>query len=150
MLTKMVEDDEGCNVGVECLGIAAEAANPCVVHYSLDEDLDAALSSLVGLIVFNQGGPGNFDANAVDARSFRVDCWVMAGWMGGWAYEESAVVVKIPIHTGNKSPEVVDAIDAVIGGLEKDKQNGIGETDKIIVGGLSIDGEEERLGCCEG
>jgi hypothetical protein len=49
-----------------------------------------------------------------------------------------------------ESPEVVDAADAVIGGLEKDRQDGVGETDKILVGGLSIDGEEERLGCCEG
>ncbi len=55
-------------------------------------------------------------------------------------------------HTkgGNESPEVLDAVDAVVGGLEKDWQDGIGETDKIVVGGLSIDGEEECLGYCEG
>jgi hypothetical protein len=58
-------------------------------------------------------------------------------------------VVKIPIRTGNNSPEVVDAVDMVVGGLEKDRQDGIGETEEIIVGGLSIDGKEERLGCCE-
>jgi hypothetical protein len=44
----------------------------------------------------------------------------------------------------------VDAVDVVIGSLEKDRQDGIGETDEIIVGGLSINGEEERLGCCKG
>ncbi len=70
--------------------------------------------------------------------------------MGGWAYKESAKVMKIAVCTGNKSPEVVDAIDTVVGGLEKDRQDGIGETDEIVVGGLSIDGEEEHLGCCEG
>ncbi len=46
----MVEDGEGCNVGVKRLGIA-EVANPCVIFNGLDEDLDAALSSLVGLEV---------------------------------------------------------------------------------------------------
>jgi hypothetical protein len=46
----MVEDGEGCNVGVKCLGIA-KVTNPCFVYNSLDEDLDAALSGLVGLTV---------------------------------------------------------------------------------------------------
>ncbi len=62
----------------------------------------------------------------------------------------SSVVMKIPIRAGNKSPEVVDAIGAVVGGLEKDRLYGIGETDKIIIRGLFIDGEEELLGCCKG
>jgi hypothetical protein len=55
--------------------------------------------------------------------------------------------MKTPIRAGNKSPEIVDSIDAVVGGLEKDRQDGIGETDEMIVGGLSINGEEECLGC---
>ncbi len=59
-------------------------------------------------------------------------------------------MVEIAIRTGNKAPQVVDAVDAVIGGLENDRQDGIGEKDEMIVGGLSIDGEEEHLGCCEG
>jgi hypothetical protein len=46
----MVEDGEGCYIGVKCLGIA-KVANPRVVYYGLDEDLDAALSSLIGLVV---------------------------------------------------------------------------------------------------
>jgi hypothetical protein len=58
--------------------------------------------------------------------------------------------MQIPIRTGNKSPEVVDAADMVVYGLKKDRQYGIGETDEIVVGGLSIDGKEERLGCCKG
>ncbi len=45
--------------------------------------------------------------------------------MGGWAYEWSAIVVKKAIHAGNKAPQVVDAIDAVVGSLEKDRQDGI-------------------------
>jgi hypothetical protein len=59
-------------------------------------------------------------------------------------------VVDIAIHAGNKAPQVVNAIDTVIGGLEKDRQDGVLETDKIVVRGLFINGEEERLGCCEG
>jgi hypothetical protein len=48
----MVEDGEGCNVGVEHLGMT-KVANPCVVYYGLDEDLDAVLSGLVGLVVLD-------------------------------------------------------------------------------------------------
>jgi hypothetical protein len=59
-------------------------------------------------------------------------------------------VVEIAICAGNEASQVVNAIDMVVGGLEKDRQDGIGETDKIVVGGLSINGEEEHLGCCEG
>ncbi len=59
--------------------------------------------------------------NAVDVRTFCIACRVIAFWMGGWVYKGSAVVVKIPVCTGNKSPEVVDAVDAVVGGLEKDR-----------------------------
>jgi hypothetical protein len=113
---------------------------------SLNEDLDTALSGLIRLIVLNPGASGGFVMNAVDARSFRIDHWVIACRMGGWAHEGSAVVMEISV----KSPEVMDAVDTVVGGLEKDRQDGIGETDKIVVGGLSINGEEERLGCCKG
>ncbi len=58
--------------------------------------------------------------------------------------------MKIPVHAGNESPEVVNAADVVVGGLENDRQDGVGETDKIVVRGLSINGEEEHLGCCKG
>ncbi len=120
----MVKVGEGCNIGVECLGIA-EVMNPHVVHNSLDEDLDATLSGLMGLVVLNQGGPCSFGANAVNKRSFRVDCRVIARRPGSWAYKGSAVGVKIPVRTGNESPEVVNAIDVVAGGLEKVRQDGI-------------------------
>jgi hypothetical protein len=46
----MIEDGEGCYVGVKHLAIA-KVANPRVMYYGLDEDLDAMLSSLVGLVV---------------------------------------------------------------------------------------------------
>ena len=59
-------------------------------------------------------------------------------------------MVEIVIRAGNKAPQVVDTVDAVVGCLEKDRQDGIRETDEIVVGGLSIDGEEERSCCCEG
>ena len=114
------------------------------------KNLDAALSGLVSLVVLKQGNPGGFGTNVVDARSFRGDCRVVTGRMGGWAYKGSAVVMEIAIHTGNKAPQVVDAIDKVTGCLEKDWQDGVVEMDEIVVGGLSIDGEEKHLGCCEG
>ncbi len=59
-------------------------------------------------------------------------------------------MVEIAIRTVNKAPQVLEAVDAVVGSLEKDRQDGIGETDEIVVGELSIDGEEERVGCCKG
>jgi hypothetical protein len=65
-------------------------------------------------------------------------------------YKGSAVMMEIAISAGNKALQVVDAINAIVGDLEKEWQNGIGEKDEIIVGGLSINGEEEHLGCCEG
>jgi hypothetical protein len=88
--------------------------------------------------------------DAFNARSFRINGWVIACRMGGWAYERSAVMVEVSLCIGNKSPEVVDAVDTVIGGLEKDRGDSIGEKDNIIVRGLSINWEEEHLGCCEG
>jgi hypothetical protein len=145
----MVEDVEGCNVGVKCLGIT-KVVSPHVVYNSINENLDATLSGLVSLVVLKQGGPGSFGANAVDARSFRGDRWVVTGRMGGWAYKGSTVMVEIAIRASNKAPQVVDIVDVVVGHLEKDWRDGVRETDKIDLGGLSIDGEEERLGCCEG
>ncbi len=44
------EDGEGCYIEVKLLGIK-KVANPHVVYYSLDEDLDTVLSSLIGLVV---------------------------------------------------------------------------------------------------
>ncbi len=41
--------------------------------------------------------------------------------MGGWAYKESALVVEIAMHAGNKAPQVVDAVDVAVGGLKKDR-----------------------------
>ncbi len=94
--------------------------NPRILHNSLNEDLDAMLSSLISLVVLDLGGPGSFGAYVVDARSFRVDCRI-ARLTGGWAFEGSIVVVEVPVRVGNKSPEVVDAVYAIVGGLEKDR-----------------------------
>jgi hypothetical protein len=145
----MVKEGEGCNVGVKIPGVA-KVANPPVFHNSLDEDLDTTLSSPISLLVLDLGGPGSFGMNSVDATSFRIDHWVVARRTYGRAHKRTAVVMEVPVCIGNKSPEVVDTIDAVLGRLEKDGHAGIGETDKIVIGGLSISGEEERLGCCEG
>jgi hypothetical protein len=48
----MVEDGKGCYVGVEHLRIT-KVANPCVIYYGLNEDLDAMLSGFVGLVVLD-------------------------------------------------------------------------------------------------
>jgi hypothetical protein len=61
----------------------------------------------------------------VDTRIFHVDWQVITGPMGGWAYKGSTVVVEIAIRAGNKAPQVVGAIDAVVGGLEKDRQDDV-------------------------
>jgi hypothetical protein len=63
--------------------------------------------------------------DTVYARSFRVDHRVVTGRTGGWAYEWSPIVVEIAIRAGNKAPQVVDTVDAVVGGLEKDRQDGV-------------------------
>ncbi len=42
--------EKGCYIGAKHLGIA-KVANPRVVYYGLDEDLDAVLSMLIGLVV---------------------------------------------------------------------------------------------------
>jgi hypothetical protein len=73
------------------------------------------LSGLISLVVLNHGNPGGFGANTIDARIFRIDVWVVACRTGGWVYKGSAVVMKIPVCTGNESPEVMDTIDTVIG-----------------------------------
>jgi hypothetical protein len=54
--------------------------------------------------------------------------------------------MEIAIPAGNKAPQVVDAVDAVVGCFDRDWHDGVCEMDEIVVGGLSIDGEEERLG----
>jgi hypothetical protein len=113
MHAKMVEDVKGCNVVVNHLGIA-KITNPRVVYNSLDKNLDATLSSLVGVVALKQGSSGSFGANTVDARRFCGDRWVITDRTGGWAYKGSAVMVKKAICTGNKAPQVVDAIDAVV------------------------------------
>jgi hypothetical protein len=87
---------------------------------------------------------------AFDGRSFCIDVRVIARWTGSRAYEGSTIVVDVPICIGSESPEVVGAIDMIIGGFKKDQGDGNGETDKIVVCGLSIDGEEEGLDCYEG
>jgi hypothetical protein len=67
-LGKMVKEGEGCNVGVEPLRIV-KVANPSILHNSLNEDLDAALSGLTSLVVLELGGPGSFGTNAVNGEA---------------------------------------------------------------------------------
>jgi hypothetical protein len=42
----MIKDGKGCNVVVERLKIV-KVANPCVIYYGLNEDLDATLNGLI-------------------------------------------------------------------------------------------------------
>jgi hypothetical protein len=89
--------------------------------------------------------------DAFDASCFCIDVrFIAAQQTGSRAHEGSAIVVEVPVHVDTWSPEVTDTIDAFIGGLKKNQGDGVGETDKIAVNGLFIDGEEERLGCCKG
>jgi hypothetical protein len=78
----MVKDGEGCYVKVKPLGIT-KVVNPHVVYYGINENLDATLSSLIGLVVMEWSSPSSFGTNTVDARSFRVDCRVIIGWTSG-------------------------------------------------------------------
>jgi hypothetical protein len=120
----MVEDVEGCNVIVKRLGIA-KVPNPRVIYNSLDKNLDAGVSGLIGLVVLKQGSPDGFGANTVDVRNFRGDCQVLTGRTGGWTYKGSAVMVETAICAGNKAPQIVGTIDMVVGRLETDRQDGI-------------------------
>jgi hypothetical protein len=52
MLAKMIKEGKGCTVTVKSLGIA-KVANSRVLHNSLNKDLDAMLSSLIGLVVLD-------------------------------------------------------------------------------------------------
>ncbi len=46
----MIEDGKGCYIRVRHLGIT-KVANPRIIYYGLNEDLDAPLSGLIGLVV---------------------------------------------------------------------------------------------------
>jgi hypothetical protein len=95
------------------------------LHNSLDEDLVAMLSGLISLIVLDLGGPSSFGVHMVNARSFHLARRVVAYWTGGWAYKRSILVVEVPVRVGSKPPEVVHAVDMVVGGLERDRRDGI-------------------------
>ncbi len=74
-----------------------------------------------------------------------VDCWT-----GGWAYEGKAVMVEVPVGVGDEPPEVLNTVGAMVHDLEEDGREGIIDANKIVVGGLSCDGEEGRCGSSEG
>ena len=62
---------------------------------------------------------------------------------GSRACKSKAVVVEVPVHVGNKPPEilVLVTIDTVVRNIEEDGCEGIGNPDKIVAGGLANDGE---------
>ena len=55
------------------------------------------------------------------------------------------VVMEVPVGIGDKPPEILCTVDAVVRNLEEDGRKGVVEADEIVVGGLSNDGKE---GCC--
>jgi hypothetical protein len=65
-------------------------------------------------------------------------------------YEGKAVVMKVPVHIGNKPQKTLFSIDAVARDCEEDGGEGVVDADKIVIGGLSNDGEEGCFGVSEG
>ena len=96
----------------------AQVENPGVFDYSLDEDLDARLGHFISLVVLDAGSPGGFRASAFDARCVIRNVRVVDRWTGGWASEDEAVVVEVPVGVGNEPPEVLDAVGAIVRDLE--------------------------------
>ena len=138
----MVEDFEGCDIGVERLGIA-QVANPGVLDYSLDEGLDAGLGHFIGLVgVLDVGGPGGFRTSVFNARCVVSNVRVIDHWTGGWAYEGEAIVVEVPVGVSNEPPEILDAVGAIVHDLEEDGRKGVVNANKILFGGLSCNGEK--------
>jgi hypothetical protein len=149
MVMKVVEECEGRYVRVKRLEIA-QVANPGVVDHSLNEGLDTSLGRFVSLVVLDAGGPGGFRASAFNARCALCDVWVVDCWTGGWVHKGGAIMVEVPAGIGDEPPEVLDAIGAIVRDLEEDGRKRIVDANKIVVCGLSCDGEEGRCGGSEG
>ena len=98
----------------------------------------------------DMGSPGGFRTNTFDARRIINNVWVIDHQMGSWAYEGKAIVMEVPVRIGNKPPETLFTIDAVVRDREEDGREGIVDVDKIVVDGLSNDGEEGCFGVSEG
>ncbi len=99
----MVEEFEGCDVQVECLGIT-QVTNPGVCDYSLDEDFDTGLGRFISLVVLDTGSPGGFHTNTFDARRVIGDVWVIDRQTGSWEYEGKAIVMEVPVWVDDESP----------------------------------------------
>ena len=121
--------------------------NPGFFNYSLNEGRDARLSYSISLIVLDSGGPGGFCTNMFDARHVIGNVWVIDRRTGSWAYEGKAVVMEVPVRIGDEPPKILDAVAAIVCDREEDGCESVVDADKIIVGGLSNNGEE---GCCGG
>ena len=59
-------------------------------------------------------------------------------------------MVEVSIRVGDEPPEVLGALGAVVGDLLQDGRKHVVDADKIVVVGLSCDGEEGRCGGGEG
>ena len=82
-----------------------------------------------------------------NARCVIGNVWVIDRRMGSWAYKDKAVVMEAPVRVGDKLPEILFTVAAVVHDFEEDGCKGVVDVDKIVAGGLSNDGEE---GCCGG
>ena len=123
---------------------------PGVFGYSFNEGLDAGLGRFVSLVVLDVIGPGGFCTSGFDARWVVGNVRVIDCWMGGWAYEGKAAMVEVPVGVGDEPSEVLDAIGAIVRDLDEDGREGVVDANKIVIGGLSCDGEESRCGGSEG
>ncbi len=90
----------------------------------------------------DESSPGGFCASAFDARCALLDGRVVDRRAGGWAQKGEAVVVEVLIRVGDEPPEVLDAMSAVVGDHLQDGRKRVVDADKIVVVGLSCDGEE--------
>ncbi len=127
-----------------------QVTNPSVFDYSLNEDLDVGFSCFISLVILDTGGPGGFRTNTFDARHIIGNVRIIDRQMGSRVYEGKAVVMKVPVHIGNKPQKTLFSIDAVARDCEEDGGEGVVDADKIVIGGLSNDGEEGCFGVSEG
>ena len=104
----------------------------------------------ISLVILDGSSPGGFRTSAFDARCVIGNVRVIDRWTGGWAYKGEAVVVEVSVGIDNEPPEVLDTVGAIVRDLEEDGRERVVDANKIVVGGLSCDGEEGQCGGSEG
>ena len=85
-----------------------------------------------------------------NARCVIGNVWVIDRRTGSWVYKGKAVVMEVPVRVGYKPPEILFTIAAVVRDCEEHGRKGVIDADKIVVSGLSNDGEEGCFGVSKG